>query len=136
MPMELSATKSRANRGGYLSLSKRSESAMADCDAGMSPDEVTAQRPPQRRLPPGIAPRPARPQAGRRIPGRWGLRPARPVGPLPARLQERDQVRELARRELLVEPGRHDRDGAGADFLDVGAGDPRLLVGAGHEDDL
>ena len=35
---------------------------------------------------------------------------------------------------MLVETGRHDRDGAGTHFLDIAPGDPRLLVDAGRQD--
>src|SRR5262245_11356682 len=55
---------------------------------------------------------------------------------LTACLQEGNEVGQVPGRELLVKARRHDRDGACADFLDLVARDPRLLVRAGRQDDL
>src|SRR5262249_18194713 len=51
--------------------------------------------------------------------------------PSAAGLEKRHQIGEVAGIELLVEPGRHHRDRALADLLDLATGNACLLVGAG-----
>ena len=53
-----------------------------------------------------------------------------------ARFQEGDQVGQFLMGQLLVEAGGHDRDGAGADFVDLAAGDAGLLIDAGRQAQL